>query len=210
MRSLINGIIVAAAYLLGSLNLSYLAGKLCLGVDLRNVGSGNLGTGNVYRNVGKGTGAAVFFADCGKEAAAILLPRLIGADLAWQAAAGLAVVIGHNWPLFLGFRGGRGMTMALAGTLILLPWEGLVMVLLLAVGVFTHNTAAMNLLALALTPILAWRLGRPLSMVIFALGLLLVGVLRRLQGSAGVRGENEQKSMGSVLWYRLIYDRESE
>ncbi|MDY6796822.1 MAG: glycerol-3-phosphate acyltransferase [Actinomycetota bacterium] len=210
MRDFLYVLIVMGAYFLGSFNLAYWAGKWSKGLDLRQVRSGNLGTVNVYRVVGKRIGVAVFFADCGKEAAAILVLRLLGADLAWQAAAGLSVIIGHNWPIFLGFQGGRGMSMTLTGTLILLPWEGLVMVGLLTLGGATHHTPEFNLMALFLTPILAWRLGRPLSLVLFTLGLLLVGVLRRLQGSPGLEGGEEEGDKKPLLWNRLIYDRESK
>lgn len=201
-------LIVFGAYLLGSINLAYLAGRRLKGIDLRKVGSGNLGTGNVYHQVGKGVGALVFFLDCAKEALAILLPRALGLGLGVQAAAGAAVIAGHNWPLFLRFRGGRGMAMTLTGTLILLPWEGVIMVSLMAVGVTTHHLPELNLLALALSPVVAWRLGRPLELVLYAVGLLVMGILRRLQGSPGLQGGWTAGRRWELFWCRLLLDRE--
>jgi len=205
-------LLVALSYLLGSFNLSYLAGRLAGGVDLRKVGSGNLGTGNLFHQVGKGLGALVFFADCGKEAAALLVPRTLGLGPWWQVACGLAMIAGHNWPVFLGFRGGRGMAMVLTGTLILMPWEGLAMTALLALGVFTRRTAELNLLALLLVPLLGWRLGRDTATLAFALGALIFACLRRAQGSPEVSGLTLSATRGRdryrLLWSRLVYDRE--
>lgn len=201
-------VMIAGCYLLGSLNVAYLAGRRLGKVDLRRVGSGNLGTGNVYRHVGKGVAAAVFFIDCAKEALPLLLIRLAGGSGVWQVGAGLAVIAGHNWPVFLRFRGGRGMAMTLTGTLILLPWEGLVMVALLALGVFTRHTAEMNLLALFLVPVISWRLGRSPEMVCFALFTLVMAVARRLQGSKAIAEKGGRRELRKVLWTRFVYDRE--
>lgn len=206
-------ILVVIFYLAGSVNLSYLAGKYAGGIDLRKVGSGNLGTGNVYQQVSKGLGAVIFFADCGKEALALLVPRVMGLGAGWQTACGLAMIAGHNWPLFLGFRGGRGMAMVLTGTLILMPWEGLVMTAMLALGVFTKRTAEMNLVALLLVPLLAWKLGRDSATLAFAMGALLLACLRRIQGSPEVSGHTLSALRGRerwrLFWSRLVYDRET-
>jgi glycerol-3-phosphate acyltransferase PlsY len=208
MEYLAYAAILIGAYLLGSVNLAQYLARRRAGVDLREVGSGNVGTGNLFREVGKGIGTANFFFDCAKEAAVILALRAVGLDLWLQAAAGLAVIAGHDWPVFFGFRGGRGMAMTLVGTLIMLPREGIVMVGLLAIGGHTHHTPEMNLLAVVLTPILAWRLGRSPALIFYAVGLLVLCVIRRLQGSPGV-GEKSLKEGGwAVFWNRLIYDRE--
>jgi len=208
MEYILYAAILIGAYLLGSLNLAYYLAKRKVGIDLREVGSGNVGAGNLYNQVSKGLGAANFFFDCAKEAAVILALRFAGLGLGVQAAAGLAVIAGHNWPVFLRFQGGRGMAMTLTGTLIMLPWEGLVMVALLSLGVFTDHTADMNLVALLLTPILAWRFGRPMELILYAAGLLMLGVLRRLQGSPGVGEKSLREDGWEVFWSRLIYDRE--
>lgn len=200
--------ILIGSYLLGSINLAQYLARRRAGVDLREVGSGNVGTGNLYHEVGKGIGTANFFFDCAKEAAVILVLRAAGFDLWMQAAAGLAVIVGHDWPIFFGFQGGRGMAMTLVGTLIMLPREGIVMVGLLAIGVHTRHTPEMNLLAVALSPILAWRLGRSSALIFYAVGLLVICVLRRLQGSPGVGEKSIREGGWEVLWCRLIYDRE--
>ena len=208
MEYLIFAAILIGSYLLGSINLAQYLARRRAGVDLREVGSGNVGTGNLFREVGKGIGTANFFFDCAKEAAVILALRAAGLDLWAQAAAGLVVVVGHNWPVFFGFQGGRGMAMTLVGTLIMLPREGIVMVGLLAIGGHTRHTPEMNLLAVALTPILAWRLGRSSALIFYAVGLLVLCVIRRLQGSPGVGEKSLREGGWEVFWSRLIYDRE--
>ncbi len=208
MRCLAGILIVLASYLLGSANLSYLLAKRRLGVDLRRVGSGNLGASNLAVQAGKGQAAVAFLADCAEEAASILVMRAAGFSLAWQAAAGLAAMAGHNWPFYLRFQGGRGMAMALTGTLILLPYEGAMLVAFLALGVFTHHTAEMNLVGVMLVPVVAWRLGRAASLVSFALALLLLAVMRRLQGSPSLGKKTIREDPLRVIWSRLVYDRE--
>lgn len=98
-------LLVIGSYLVGSIPCGYLLGK-SRGVDLRRQGSGNIGTTNAFRVLGKQLGMAVFFCDAAKG----FFPALIGAHHApaWGVAAGLAAVVGHNWSVFLGFRGGRG------------------------------------------------------------------------------------------------------
>ncbi|MEA2692894.1 MAG: acyl phosphate:glycerol-3-phosphate acyltransferase [Acidobacteriota bacterium] len=101
--------LVAGAYLLGSISWSYLLVRLLQGRDIRTVGSGNAGATNAMRAAGKGTGAAVLLLDVGKGAAAIAAARAFGALPAVVGAAAVAVVLGHVYPVFFGFRGGKGV-----------------------------------------------------------------------------------------------------
>ena len=95
---------VAAAYLLGSIPFAFLAGR-ARGVDLRTIGSGNLGAANVFRALGKGMGIAVMAADIGKGVAAVLIARALTDD-PWPAIAAGAAVAGHVFPVWMGFNGG--------------------------------------------------------------------------------------------------------
>jgi glycerol-3-phosphate acyltransferase PlsY len=104
--------IVAAAvvgYLLGSIPVGLLAGRLAGGVDVRDYGSGKTGFTNSLRVLGLRRSLPVFAGDYGKGLAAALLPFIWTEDPWARAAGGLAAVCGHVWPLFAGFRGGRGM-----------------------------------------------------------------------------------------------------
>jgi glycerol-3-phosphate acyltransferase PlsY len=104
--------VAGGAYLLGAIPFSYLIVKLARGRDVRTVGSGNVGATNVMRAAGKAAGAAALLLDCGKGVAAVVAARALGASAAVVGAAAAAVVIGHVYPVFLGFRGGKGVATA--------------------------------------------------------------------------------------------------
>ena len=111
----------AAGYLIGSVPIGLLAGKAIRGVDVRDLGSGNIGTTNVYRILGPSAAAVTFALDVAKGAGAVVLAEKMGADRTGQAAAGLAAVVGHSWPLFARFRGGKGVATGFGAILIVSP-----------------------------------------------------------------------------------------
>lgn len=110
-------------YLLGSVSFSYLLGRLLKKVDIRQHGSGNAGATNTLRVLGKGPAIVVLILDTLKGIIAIIIAYwLVGAG--WGTAlAGLAAIIGHNWPVFFGFRGGKGVatTIGVVATLVFYP-----------------------------------------------------------------------------------------
>jgi len=102
-------IAIICGYLLGSIPSAYIAAQLSGKVDIRDVGSRNMGTMNVYYEVGLKEAVFVLLADIAKGIAAILIARyLLGVTLPFQLVTGLAAVIGHTFPVFLKFRGGKG------------------------------------------------------------------------------------------------------
>ncbi len=111
----------AAGYLIGSVPFGLIVGRAVGGLDVRDFGSGNMGTANVLRTVGARAGAITFALDVAKGAAAIGLARRCGADPAAQAAAGLAACVGHSWPVFARFRGGKAVATAFGGLLMVSP-----------------------------------------------------------------------------------------
>jgi len=114
-------LLVAGAYLLGAIPFGYLFYRLRHGRDIRNHGSGNIGATNITRMAGWGLGVLTLLLDAGKGAlAAWLGSRLLG-DPAWAAAAGFAAVAGHCYPVFLGFRGGKGVATGAGAFLVLNP-----------------------------------------------------------------------------------------
>lgn len=136
-------LVLPGAYLVGSISWGYMVGKL-KGMDIRQVGSGSTGMTNVLRTLGPAFAVLVLIADVSKGVAAVLLARLLtgGAPLAEALAAALAV-IGHNWPLFSGFRGGRGIATGVGGLTTLYPWSGVI-----AIGVFLVPVAATRYVSL--------------------------------------------------------------
>lgn len=160
-------------YLLGSVSFSYLAGKLLKGIDIRQHGSGNAGATNTLRVLGKGPGITVLLLDMLKGVAAVWIGGLLsGGDALIQVLAGLCVIAGHNWPVFFGFRGGKGIatTIGVMVTLAFLPAliAGLVAIATIAL---TRYVSLGSLLFTAILPILIWFMGYPIA--IFILSLLL-------------------------------------
>lgn len=112
-----------AAYLLGAIPFGYLIGR-ARGMDIRKVGSGNIGATNVFRCVGKSWGTLVFILDMGKGLAAAVVPGLwastVGEGLEYSTLGllcGCLAIVGHNWPVYLGFKGGKGVATS-AGVLL--------------------------------------------------------------------------------------------
>lgn len=126
--------IVVGAYLLGSISFSVVAVRMVLGLDVRTVGSGNAGATNALRAAGRKTGAAVLLLDLVKGVTAVAVPRALGAPPAVVGGAAVAVVLGHVFPLFFGFRGGKGVATS-AGALGALSPAAMVMALLVFVSV---------------------------------------------------------------------------
>lgn len=111
----------AAGYLIGSVPFGLIVGRAVGGLDVRDFGSGNMGTANVLRTVGARAGAITFALDVAKGVAAISVARRCGADPVAQAAAGLAACVGHSWPVFARFRGGKAVATAFGGLLMVSP-----------------------------------------------------------------------------------------
>lgn len=115
-------ILLAAAYLVGSLPFGLYLTKWVKGIDVREAGSGNIGATNVFRVAGKPLGIAVFCLDVGKGFWPPLVANAIGLSAWWQVGVGLAAIIGHNLSPFLGFKGGKGVATSL-GVLLGVAWK---------------------------------------------------------------------------------------
>jgi len=116
--------VVIGSYLIGSIPSGLIIGKLRR-VDIREYGSGNIGTTNVLRTLGARYGALVLIADVFKGVIAVLLARYIIGSPMSEMAAGFAAVAGHDWSLFLKFKGGRGVATSLGGILPMAMWAPL-------------------------------------------------------------------------------------
>jgi acyl phosphate:glycerol-3-phosphate acyltransferase len=113
--------IILLAYLLGSIPFALFVARRVGGVDLRAVGSGNVGTANVLRTTNKSMAAMVLMLDVGKGAAAVAAARLAGAGDAGTAGAAVAAVAGHIYPIWLRLRGGKGVAVACGAFAVLAP-----------------------------------------------------------------------------------------
>ena len=172
---------IVLAYLLGSIPSGYLAGRL-RGIDIREVGSKNVGATNVFRSLGKGIGLLVMAADIAKGIAAVALAVGLTDD-PWPLLAGGAAILGHVFPVWLGFRGGKGVAVTAGVTIGLMPLAAVVMipVWILIVAVTRYVSVASIAAAIGLTPV-AWALGASWPTVVFA-GLVSAAVLWRHRGN---------------------------
>lgn len=117
-----NLIMLVIAYLVGSVNFSIIFSKLIVKEDVRTQGSGNAGFTNVLRNYGKILGAAVFICDILKTILVILIARFVFKDRIAEYCASIGVILGHNFPIFFGFKGGKGVLTTIS-SLVLLDWR---------------------------------------------------------------------------------------
>src|SRR5574337_449986 len=155
--------LVPLGYLAGSIPFGLLIAKISKGVDVRKVGSGNIGATNVLRVVGSGAGALTLALDALKGWAPVALSKLLGAPELLIATVGLAAFLVHLYPLFLGFRGGKGVATALGVLLALFAKIALLIVgvWLLTAAIFRYSSLAALVAAVA-APVLVWALdGRP-------------------------------------------------
>ncbi len=119
-------VLITVGYLLGSIPVGLIAGWAFKRVDIRDFGSGRTGMTNVLRTIGVPAAAIVLALDMGKGAAAVLVARLLGDAHGPEVAAALAAVVGHNWPVSIGFKGGRGTAPGWGGLCVLSPLAGLI------------------------------------------------------------------------------------
>jgi glycerol-3-phosphate acyltransferase PlsY len=161
-------LIAAAAYLLGSIPTGYLLVRFFRHQDIRSFGSGNIGATNVLRSGGKGLGAATFILDVLKGCSAVWLGALLGALLmpaapvhTAEAIAALAAVLGHMFPVWLGFRGGKGVAVGFGVFLVAAPIAAMAAIsVFFLVLLFSRYVSLASILGAASFPIFAWLLGR--------------------------------------------------
>jgi glycerol-3-phosphate acyltransferase PlsY len=112
---------VIIGYLLGSFPTAYLIARHRKGIDIREVGVRNMGGANVIREVGKWAGILTLVIDMGKGALSVYIAQLQGVSLPWVLAAGFAAMLGHNYPVYIGFRGGKGIATVMGIFFVLSP-----------------------------------------------------------------------------------------
>jgi acyl phosphate:glycerol-3-phosphate acyltransferase len=176
-------IAIAAAYLLGSIPFGYLAGR-ARGVDIRTVGSRNVGATNVFRTLGKPIGIAVMALDIIKGVVAVVIARLITDD-PWPLIAAGCAVAGHVYPVWLRFSGGKGVAVGAGVAIGLVPFAALVLVpvWVLIVAATRYVSLASLVAAVAFAPTV-WALGHDTATVVFA-ALVSLAVVWRHRANIG-------------------------
>jgi len=184
--------IIPLSYLLGSLPFGYLVGRL-RGVDITAHGSGNIGATNALRILGPVPALIVLAGDAGKGVLAVWLGQTFGPPEAPLLAA-LAVLAGHGWSVFLGFRGGKMIATSLGVLIMLSPavTAGAAAVWILAVAL-TRYVSLGSILAAAATPVLFAVLGFPPSYILFAVMIAGAVIYKHRSNIARLRSGTEPK-----------------
>lgn len=185
---------LVAAYLLGSISFGLLAGKLLKGIDIRQFGSGNAGTTNILRTLGTGPAILVLLLDAGKGFTAVLLAQALTGNPPVMMLAGVTAVLGHNWPLFHRFKGGRGIATSIG---ILLGLAPLVILIATAIGVLiiaiTRYVSLGSIVGASLIPIFMIIFGHDISYIIFGVALAVLAVWRHWENITRLLGGTENK-----------------
>ena len=171
-------LLVILAYLLGSVPTGYILGSLA-GVDVRKAGSGNVGATNVARVVGKRHGIFTLVADIAKGFVPVVIALNLGLTSTATALVGVAAFLGHLYPIFLRFRGGKGVATALGVFLGLAPWATLVLMVIFVLVILTTRVVSLSsMVAAASAPIVFWLLSSPPLLTGTSLFIALMIVLR--------------------------------
>lgn len=184
---------ILIGYAIGSMPIGYLMAHAASGVDLRRVGSGNVGAANVYRTGGLRMGIAVMVADMAKGAAAVLL---VGGGPA-AVASGVAAVVGHIYPVWLRFKGGKGVATASGVFSVLTPWPTLIAAAAFALIVArTRFVSLGSIVATVLLPVAEWLLPGQCSVEI---GATLVAslILFRHRGNVARLWSRTERALGT-------------
>ena len=170
-------LVLVFSYLLGSVPTAYIAGRLLKGKDIRQMGDRNVGARNAFNELGHKIGIGVFFIDAAKGLLAIFLARAVNLPQAAVLAAGALAVIGHNWPIYIGFRGGRGESTTI-GVLLAVVTQPMLIVggPALAALIIRKNITLTSVLLFVPLPLVCWLMEGPVTLITYSLGLpCLVG-----------------------------------
>ncbi len=198
MSSLTAFLIIGISYLIGAIPTAFLAGKLLKGIDIRQVGSGNVGATNVFRSVGKFAGVCVLIIDILKGVAPVLLASHFAPHSCMQIykiLAGLAAICGHNWTIFLNFKGGKGVATSAGVLLTLAPTATLLALALFVLTVaVTQYISAGSIIAASLMPPLVWYLNpRQTELFYFVLVLAILIDLKHIPNIRRLLKHEEHK-----------------
>jgi len=185
---------VLAAYLIGAIPVGFLVARAAGGTDIRRTGSGNIGATNVLRTLGTGPALLTLVGDIVKGYLAVRAAGSIGSE-AWAAAGGaVAAIAGNCWPVFLAFRGGKGVATGLGAFLALIPWAvAPAAVVWLAVTAISRYVSLASMLACLSLPAGALLLGYPRAAAVAAAVAALIIVWRHRENIARLVSGTERR-----------------
>ena len=206
------GLLIIGAYLLGSVPAGYLVVKWSRGIDIRQYGTGKVGASSVMRLTSKWLAIPVAIFDIGKGALAVWIAQLLGLGAVAQVTVGVVAIIGHNWPIFLGFKGGRGVFTTLGVITMLSPWLGLIIFVMPYTLAPIRQVALGVFFALASLPIFSWFLSQPLGIedrLPITLGFVAISLMGLLTRLVTPRTQLSESVPAVELFInRLLFDRD--
>ena len=205
-------LLVIGAYLLGSVPAAYLAAKWSRGIDIRDYGTGKVGAANVLSAAPKWLTIPVAIFDIGKGALTVWLAQLLGFGAGVQVVVGIITIVGHNWPIFLRFKGGRGIFTTLGVITMLSPKLGLIVLVMSYLLVPIRQLALGVFLALVSLPFFSWFLSQPLDIeerLPITLGFVALALLALGKRVVAARTPlSESLPLVQLIITRLLFDRD--
>jgi len=209
------GLLIVGGYLLGSVPFGYLLVKWLYGIDIRQHGTGKIGASNVMRVASRWLSIIVTVLDIGKGALAVWIAQLLELGAAAQVTAGVVTIVGHNWPIFLGFKGGgRGVFTSLGVITAISPWLGLIIFVMPYTLAPIKQVALGVFFALTSLPVFSWFLNQPLGIAdadrlpvtLGFVALMLVGLLVRVITPRTQLSQSVPTV--ELIFNRLFFDRD--
>ncbi len=197
---------ILCSYLLGSIPFAYIVSKALRGIDIRRYGTRNVGGSNVFENVSKPAVVVVGVLDMAKAGFAYWMGVRLGLGLGLSLAAGLAAIVGHDWPIYLRFHGGRGLSPSLGVLIVAYPLGFFWALLMIAAGFFTRKNATLALAGFLTLPALAYFTGQPRQLVWATVAMLLLVIIKRLEANREPLPAGPER--WQVLARRLLLDRD--
>ena len=195
-------IAIVIAYLLGSIPSAYITGRLFKGIDIRQAGGGNIGAVNVLREIGLVPGLLVLVADIAKGSLAVIIALWFDLSLILVLVAGFAAVVGHSWPVFLKFKGGKGAATTLGVLFALVPLEfAISLALILTIIVITSNVRLAVVVGLLVLPLIIWQINGSGMLIAYSAALFLFLCVRSLPSTREAVASIRNKK-------NLIFDRD--
>ncbi len=171
-------IVCIAAYLLGNFSTSYIVSKKTAHIDIREHGSGNAGATNVLRVLGLKAAAVTFIGDALKGVAAVLLGRYLLGDMG-ELLAGVFVVLGHNWPIVLKFKGGKGIASTIGVILTINPLIGCVSLIIGALVILIFRYVSLgSVIGIAVLPVAMYIFKQPGELILLSIILAVLAIYR--------------------------------
>jgi len=188
-------LIIISCYLLGSIPFGYIVGKLFKKIDIRELGSGNIGTANAFRILGPSLASLVLIGDIGKGIFSIYLVQYLNIDnLLIITIAGLAVICGHNWSLFLGFKGGKGIATTFGVVFALNPTISILALIIWGVVLITTRYVSLSsIFAVISIFIFTILFKQPYEYIIFSAIILILGIFKHKENIERLKSGKERK-----------------